>query len=443
MIRLVDVSKVYTLGETPLGRLRKALGLAPGSQRTQHRAVDGVSLSIAPGETVGILGVNGAGKSTLLQMITGTLKPTAGTVEVGGRIAALLELGAGFNPQWTGRKNAEFQCVLQGVPAADIPARLEAIEAFADIGAYFDQPASTYSSGMFVRVAFASSVASKPDILIVDEALAVGDVKFQNKCFRRFEDLQNSGCTILFVTHSTELVTRFCTRCVVMHLGRVHFDGTARDGVTAYNHLLYPVQAAAPQDIEVVNDPKGRPAQVERGGEAVDEAIPAPDCALEAYQLYNQQETRTGNGLGRIVAAVLRAEDGSTISTSIKSGDTVTLVMALDVCGPVAGPDVGFTVRDGRNQALFGSSTLQRKQVGNPLSGGSSFTVAWTFKVPLFSGSYFIDLGFADAASGIQTPLDWRIAAIHFTVESPLDCYGLIYTPIRFAGLPDTIGRLQ
>ena len=239
VITLEDVRKTYLLGHTPADRLREALGFGRPASVREHNAVDGVSATIRKGESIGILGVNGAGKSTLLQMITGTLKPTSGRVETRGRIAALLELGAGFNPEWSGRRNAELQCVLQGVPSANMAAMVADIEAFADIGAYFDQPTRTYSSGMFLRVAFASSVATAPDILIVDEALAVGDVKFQNKCFRRFEEMQEKGCTVLFVTHSPDLVTRFCTRCIVMQGGRMMFDGPPAGGVAYYLGLLH------------------------------------------------------------------------------------------------------------------------------------------------------------------------------------------------------------
>lgn len=430
VISAENLKKVYRLDRRPIDHLREAFGLGRPESQRQHRAIDGISLAIRKGETVGILGVNGAGKSTLLQMITGTLAPTSGRVTTVGRIAALLELGAGFNPMWSGRKNAEFQCVLQGVTAAELPMRIAAIQEFADIGDYFDQPARTYSSGMFLRVAFAAAVATDPDILIVDEALAVGDVRFQNKCFRRFEDMQAKGCTVLFVTHSPDLVTRFCSRCVVLQAGRIAFDGATTDGVRAYLHLLYPSEQSA--DTAIKTD-----ELIDHDQLALSDSEHVNlDQPLETYSLYNSQEIRSGNKNGNIISAELRRTDGSPITSTVRSGEHIRLLVTMETNNTIIRPDVGFVIRSRDNLALFGSSSLQRKETGRPLKPGVKFTVEWRFSVPLFNGEYFIDLGFAEGESGVQIPLDWRMAAIHFTVESPLTTFGVIYTPVELTGLP-------
>lgn len=434
MILVEDVRKVYRLGQTPLDPLRVALGLRPHRAHSEHRAVDGISLDIKKGETVGILGVNGAGKSTLLQMITGTLRPTSGKVQVFGRIAALLELGAGFNPQWTGRKNAEFQCVLQGVPAVELPERIAAIEAFADIGDYFDEPTRTYSSGMYVRVAFACSVASEPDILIVDEALAVGDLKFQNKCFRRFEEMQKRGCTVLFVTHSPDLVTRFCTRGLILHLGQLLFDGPTADAVRIYMNLTTGAnlqtepapaddvqETVAPQvaDVKAMAPPgAGHPVSADWAG--------LPDRRAQ----YNPQELRSGSGGAKFTDAVLHRGDRRDLASPAKPGETLFLTARVRVFDRVAAPELGLILRSKTNQILSGASNLM---VGSPLpvlEPGSALDVTWSFRAHFLSGDYFIDLGISDLSEGDRLVLDLRQSMLHFTISSPKTVFGLVEAEI-------------
>ena len=237
-IEIRDLTKSYRLEVSPATRLRAVLGIIP-PPAAEYLALNGVSFSIRRGESVGILGGNGAGKSTLLQIVAGTLAPSFGSAIVNGRVAALLELGAGFNKDWTGRKNAEFQCMIAGLPAESIRRHLASIEVFADIGPFFDQPMRTYSSGMYMRVAFAAAIAVDPDILIVDEALAVGDARFQNKCYAHFRTLQQGGCTILFVTHSVELVKQFCNRAILLDKGRVVLDSTAASATEKFLELMH------------------------------------------------------------------------------------------------------------------------------------------------------------------------------------------------------------
>jgi lipopolysaccharide transport system ATP-binding protein len=443
MILVEDVRKVYRLGQTPLDPLRVALGLRPHRAHSEHRAVDGISLDIKKGETVGILGVNGAGKSTLLQMITGTLRPTSGKVQTFGRIAALLELGAGFNPQWTGRKNAEFQCVLQGVPATELSERIAAIEAFADIGDYFDEPARTYSSGMYVRVAFACSVASEPDILIVDEALAVGDVRFQNKCFRRFEEMQAKGCTVLFVTHSTDLVTRFCSRCLVLQAGQIVFDGLPRDGVRNYLNLLYGLQDESSSEPEPGTD--GEQANL---GE-VDLTVPAPSSGNGATQIpragaisersyYNAEEVRSGSGKGRIRDVILTDAKTDGPLVDVESGTRLRLRVAIEleeVYGPL---ELGMIVRSAVNQILCGATNIMLGKPVIDVAPREPLWIVWEFDANFMPGDYFIDLGVSELVDADRAPIDWRQSIIHLMVRSQLKNFGAVKADITFSLMDPT-----
>ncbi|MDP2253710.1 MAG: ABC transporter ATP-binding protein, partial [Thiobacillus sp.] len=231
-IRIKGVSKYFPIYDTPrdrlkqmvMPRLHRLFGRAPRCYHRVFHALNEVSFEIRRGETVGIIGRNGAGKSTLLQIISGTLTPSAGTVETRGRIAALLELGAGFNPEFTGRENVFMNGSILGLTHEEVARRFDEIAAFADIGEFIDRPVKTYSSGMYVRLAFAVQACVDPEILIVDEALSVGDIGFQYKCFKRMEALREKGVTILMVTHSTGSILEYADRCIVLDGGRVIHD---------------------------------------------------------------------------------------------------------------------------------------------------------------------------------------------------------------------------
>lgn len=238
-ISIADISKRYEMYAQPKDRLLQFFSFGRRQFFQEFWALRDVSFSVAKGETVGILGRNGSGKSTLLQIIAGTLAPTAGEVHTSGVLAALLELGSGFNPEFTGRENVYLNGSILGLSKDAMDRRFDDIAAFADIGLHLDQPVKTYSSGMAVRLAFAVQACIKPDILIVDEALSVGDEKFQRKCFDYIEGLRENGCSVLLVTHSTATVEKFCQRGVLLHQGRMHGVGPAKEIVDQYHALLY------------------------------------------------------------------------------------------------------------------------------------------------------------------------------------------------------------
>jgi len=245
-IRVDNVSKHYVMFERPedrfkqmvVPRLQRLIGQPPKRYYRDFAALNGVSLEVGRGETVGIIGRNGSGKSTLLQIICGTLRPTSGSVEVNGRIAALLELGAGFNPEFTGRENVFLNGQILGVSRQEMEWRFDDIARFADIGSFIDQPVKTYSSGMYVRLAFATAINVDPDILVVDEALSVGDEAFQRKCFGRIEDIKDKGGTILFVSHGAQTIVQLCSRAVLMDAGEKILEGTPKLVIRQYQRLV-------------------------------------------------------------------------------------------------------------------------------------------------------------------------------------------------------------
>lgn len=233
------LTKAYRLFGHPGDRVKQFLSLGLKRYHREFTALKDVSFDIRRGETIGIIGRNGSGKSTLLQLICGILKPTSGTIAVNGRVSALLELGAGFNPEFTGRENVYFQGAIMGLGKADMDVRYDAIAAFADIGEFIDQPVRTYSSGMFVRLAFAVASHVDPDILVVDEALAVGDVAFQQKCFDRIYDMQSRGMTMMVVSHNPYQIERLCNRVAVMDRGRLSPLCPAKEALSLYQELVH------------------------------------------------------------------------------------------------------------------------------------------------------------------------------------------------------------
>jgi teichoic acid transport system ATP-binding protein len=237
-IRVNDISKMYKLYDKPSDRLRESLGFSKKKRYKEHFALHNVSFDIKRGETVGIIGTNGAGKSTILKIITGVLNPTSGELEIKGKISALLELGAGFNPEYNGIENIYLNGTMMGFTHEEIDERMEQILSFADIGEFVYQPVKTYSSGMFVRLAFAVAINIDPEILIVDEALSVGDVFFQAKCYQKFDEFRNAGKTILFVSHDLGAISKYCSRVVLLNKGKKLAEGTPKDMIDMYKQIL-------------------------------------------------------------------------------------------------------------------------------------------------------------------------------------------------------------
>lgn len=355
-------------------RIQRALRIRQSSFRHEFWALKDVSFKLRRGETVGVIGRNGSGKSTLLQMICGTLEPTAGQVKINGRVAALLELGAGFNPDFSGRDNVFLSGSIAGLSQEVMRERFSDIEAFADIGEFIDQPVKTYSSGMFVRLAFSTAIHTSPDILVVDEALAVGDTAFQTKCLTRIRELQRSGTTILLVTHSTNTLIEYCDRAIYLKRGALSDDGACRDVVKHYANDLVEEEGG----IAIVDDPKNI--------ESVVTLVPSPSMASEALQRIS------------IVGVEILDAEGRSRDTFCY-GDVFSVRVQLNVRTPIDSPCFGMQIKSVDDIVLW-SGTTQNMEVplGRLELGG--YSLSWKC-VANFSGNrYVFAIGAGDTESG-------------------------------------------
>jgi lipopolysaccharide transport system ATP-binding protein len=424
VIEVRNVSKSYLIYDHPSARLKqilvprfmRAVGREPRAYFKEHHALRDVSFSVRPGETVGIIGRNGSGKSTLLQIICGTLQPTHGEVRVRGRIGALLELGAGFNPEFTGRQNAVLNAQILGLTDAEIAARMDAIEAFADIGDFFDRPVKMYSSGMYVRVAFAVQACIDPDILVVDEALAVGDEKFQRKCFDRFETLRARGTAILLVTHSTTAIERFCQRAVLLHQGSVHGIGPSNVIIDQYHALLYADEKAY---LQLLNR----------------EAPPAPEAppalAPVAEEAAREEPARAR---AQIVACAMTDAQGETQEV-FRPGEQVRIAMIVRCLEDIEEMQAGISIKTVEGVHGFGTSTLYHDGNLKNLTRGETVTISFDMTLALCDGVYFVSLAAAIPISRADMRyLDKRSDAIVFKVaERRLKATGIAYLPATIA----------
>lgn len=345
-ISIRNVGKAYRIYDRPQDRLKQMLFWRLGRQYGQEFwAIRNVSLDVERGETVGIIGRNGSGKSTLLQMIAGTLAPTEGEVAVSGRIAALLELGSGFNPEFTGRENVFLNAAMLGLTHSEVEARFDEIEHFADIGQFIDQPTKLYSSGMFIRLAFAVQACIDPDILIVDEALAVGDVFFQQKCYRRIEDLRRRGTSILFVSHNMGDIRQFCQRAVVLQRGEMVFSGSATDAVAHYMLRQGPTNSTSHVD-------RSKDEEQTDAGLAV--AWPVESEAFFDIATVPQ----VSNGWARCTAVAVCDSDGKP-RRIFEQGETLWLFYEFEICHPIDVPIGGMNIENSKGVLVHGKNTLQ------------------------------------------------------------------------------------
>jgi lipopolysaccharide transport system ATP-binding protein len=383
-IALDKVSKRYSLHASPRHRLRDLLLRRSSGE---HWALRDVDLRIAPGETVGIIGGNGAGKSTLLALVAGASAATRGAVRVEGKVAALLELGAGFHPDWTGRQNAEFHMRLRGASRRQALALVEEVEAFADIGDYFDQPLRSCSSGMAMRVAFAAAVAIEPDIVVVDEALAVGDASFQHKCFRRLAEFQAHGVTILLVTHRLDLIPQLCGRAILLDGGRIAFDGPPGQAVARYVDLLLSAGRGA-------RDPEGL-------------------------------EYRTGSGAAEIEAVEVRDSAGGE-TLSFAAGETVSFTLRIRFLAAAERPILGFSLRTVEDVVLYSVNNDMLEQALSPAAPGEIRRARFDCALPLPAGPCFADFTVANLAEGEIEILDARMSMLKLEVRSARSFIGLI-----------------
>ncbi|NUT88937.1 ABC transporter ATP-binding protein [Pseudomonas corrugata] len=417
VIRVEQLSKRYHVYEKPVHRL---LQMFSGARKQYFKAfpvLHDVSFEIRKGETVGIIGRNGSGKSTLLQMICGTLNPSSGQVTTRGRIAALLELGSGFNPEFTGRENIYLNGAMLGLSPAEIDQRYAAIEAFAEIGEYIEQPVKSYSSGMYVRLAFAIQANIDPEILIVDEALAVGDAYFVHRCMDRLHQLQNQGTTIVLVTHDSMLVKRFCDRALWLHQGTVHSIGSANSVVDDYLAWLFQMPIAS------------HTASIE--------PTPAPQMDTAEEHIANI-DRRLGDQRCQIVGARLYDKDRNPTDEVQGGSEVILRFTAVNVCLPLEYPlTFGYIVRNFRGEEIAATNTrLEGMPAERFTAFGERITIEARIHIPLlYPGHYSISVGISYEQHGrLQLDVADRIInAIVFNVSchkniSTMTCFDTAFS---------------
>lgn len=432
-IRVKNLSKSYQIYEAPRERLKQFLlpklskltGQAPKQYFREFSALTDISFNVKKGETVGIIGRNGAGKSTLLQIICGTLTPTNGSVEINGRVAALLELGSGFNSEFTGRENVRMNAGVLGLSAEEIDARFDEIIAFADIGDFLDQPVKTYSSGMYVRLAFAVVVHVDADILIVDEALSVGDMYFQAKCMMHMKKLMKAGVTVLFVSHDAGSVKALCSRAVYLDHGKVIASGATEDVVEAYFSAGAKIaQSIKPLQVDVVA-PK-----LPHGFEPSDLDEHRDFATRAAFH-------RVQNGMAEWMTVQLLDDVGHKIGL-IDFGKSAILRMTFKCNLDLPSVSVAYHIRD-RNgfDVIYSDSAIERFDITN-IVVGEIVTLDWEFVVNLHEGDYSIAAMLSipqDLSVGRVDVCDFAPLAATFKVSrgKSLPIYGAAYWPNKIS----------
>ena len=335
---------MYKLYENPMDRLKESLGLTRKKRYKEHYALNNVSFQVKKGETVGIIGTNGSGKSTILKIITGVLNPTQGEVVVDGRISALLELGVGFNGEYSGIENVYLNGQMIGFSKEEIDAKLQDILDFADIGEFIHQPVKTYSSGMFVRLAFAVAINIEPEILIVDEALSVGDVFFQAKCYRKFEEFKEMGKTILFVSHDLSSIGKYCDRVVLLNKGEKLAEGDAKEMVNLYRRVLVNQYDEPGEN----NDTK----ETQEKGTAVQE-----EKSMKEQLNLNPKVLEYGSKLAEIQDFAIREKSGM-ITNVIEKGEEFSVDMKIHFHETIQEPIFAFTIKDLKGTEITGTNTM-------------------------------------------------------------------------------------
>ncbi|MDR6991844.1 ABC transporter ATP-binding protein [Luteimonas sp. 3794] len=413
------LGKCYRVYAKPVHRLLQGLvGVESKRYFKEFWALRGVDLQVRHGETVGVVGRNGSGKSTLLQLLAGTLAPTEGQVKVHGRVAALLELGSGFNPEFTGRENVYLNAAVLGLDRREIEAKLDAILAFADIGEFIDQPVRNYSSGMVVRLAFAVQAQVDPQLLIVDEALAVGDARFQAKCFARLRQLKDAGTAILLVSHSADQIVQHCDRAHLLDGGRQLLQGRPKDVVNHYYDVLFGVEK---DEVEHEVD-LAPPLPAE---DTCPAAFVGDDAGFEARPNYNPSEFRWGDRAARIVDFELSSL-GRLYPSMVESGANATLALRIAFDREVVRPILGVTVKTAEGVVVYGSNTEYKPLPGWTDSGtrGSVVDIRIRLDFRLADGDYFISVGVASRNEHSVVPHDRRYDSIHVKVGNA-DFFGM------------------
>ena len=394
-IEVKDVTKVYRLYEKPIDRLKESLNPKHKSYHKDFYALNGLSFHVEKGQTVGIIGTNGSGKSTILKIITGVLTPTTGEVNVDGKISALLELGAGFNMDYTGIENIYMNGTMMGFTKKEMDDKLQDILDFADIGDFVYQPVKTYSSGMFVRLAFALAINVEPEILIVDEALSVGDVFFQAKCYRRMEEIRQNGTTILMVTHDMGSIIKYCDKVVLLNKGEFIAEGEPGRMVDLYKKILANQMDSLREELE--NDFSGgmeldgSEKKVMSSKEAAAAHTGADMGLMKEKITINSDRTEYGDGRAEIFDLGLFDARGNLTNLLIK-GETFTIKERIRFNAPLQNPIFTYTIRDKKGTDLSGTNTMYEGADVKPVGPGDVYDVSFTQKMTLQGGEYLLSM---------------------------------------------------
>jgi lipopolysaccharide transport system ATP-binding protein len=410
-----NVSKRYLLYDRPQDRLKQSLFWRFGkSYGHEFWALRDVSFEVKRGETLGIIGKNGSGKSTLLQMIAGTLQPTEGAIDVQGHVAALLELGAGFNPEFTGRENVFMNGAILGISREEMEERFDNIAAFADIGEFIDQPVKIYSSGMYVRLAFAVAVCVDPDVLIVDEALSVGDTVYQSRSYRRMEEMRDVGKTIILVSHDFYMVQSYCKRALLLDAGQILKIGAAKPVVNKY------VQLIATREREyaewLATQSKGTPPST------ADDTEPAIPQITASEQETIQEEFRFGSREAEIIDYCLLNEAGQK-TVVWESGEIGTIVVITRFHKSVERPIVGVVVNTPTGVNVFGENSWYAGHEPGPQQAGAILKTEFRQRIRLNPGNYIISVAITDKRPDCMIHLDDRMDVMSFKVVGPRKYY--------------------
>lgn len=397
-IEVKDVTKIYRLYDRPIDRLKESLSMTHKSLHKDFYALNGLSFTVEKGQTVGIIGTNGSGKSTILKIITGVLTPTTGSVQVDGKISALLELGAGFNMDYTGIENIYMNGTMMGYTKAEMDKKLQEILDFADIGDFVYQPVKTYSSGMFVRLAFALSINVEPEILIVDEALSVGDVFFQSKCYRRMDELRKNGTTIVMVTHDMGSVIKYCDKVVLLNRGEFVAEGPAGKMVDLYKKILAGQLDSLNEELTQMNDFSGE--GISGSGKDGQEILSAAERQNESGQkpglmkdkiTINGNRTEYGDGRAEIIDLGLCDERGNLTNLLLK-GEMFTIKEKIRFNTEIQAPIFTYTIKDKKGTDLSGTNTMFEGTDVKPVKKGDVYEVSFTQKMTLQGGEYLLSM---------------------------------------------------
>lgn len=420
-IKVDNVTKIYNLYDSPADRLKEVLHIGRNVRHQEYYALNGISFEVEKGETFGIIGTNGAGKSTLLKIITGVASTTQGNIEINGKISALLELGAGFNSEYTGIENIYLNGVMMGFTREEMSGKVESIAEFADIGDFINQPVKTYSSGMFARLAFAVAINVKPDILIVDEALSVGDVFFQNKCYRKFEELRGEGITVLFVSHDISTVKQMCSRVLWIEKGVQQMVGDSVEVCNAYSNSILEKRAK-----EFENTKESLLARQQA------EAYQIQKFDLENYPAIGYTKESILSEKVKIISCFLLNEQGEMVNEcEINHNYCVSLVFQSSV--RIESCIAGFVLETIKGLWVINTnSIINGKQTGFKVNKNSMNRVDFTFTMPsIMNGDYVLGVAVSEGTEDSYKVLTWLYHVLYIRINNAAKNSAVIDVPTK------------